>query len=121
MAPKDGLEQPTTKEEPVEPFDVEPFAEDVGRTPIAVSNYEESEEFVTGCYQTLSFVDCRLLSEEILNFFKFITSFRSFLVDEVDKTSKELAEVVASQSKNFGRLHEISPFFARGKSESRHF
>ena len=50
MAPKDGLEQPTTREEPVEE-DVEPFAEDVGRTPIAVSNYDE---FVTGYCQTLS-------------------------------------------------------------------
>ena len=49
MAPKDGLEQPTTGEEPVEE-DVEPFAEDVGRTPVAVSNSDESEEFVTSRY-----------------------------------------------------------------------
>ena len=76
MAPKDGLEQPTTgEEEPVEedvePFDEKPFAgaDEVGRTPVSVtvSNSDESEEFVTGCCQTLSFVDCRLLSEEILN------------------------------------------------------
>ena len=45
MAPKDGLEQPTTGEEPVD----EPFAEadEVGQTPITVSNSDESEEFVT--------------------------------------------------------------------------
>ena len=56
MAPKDGLEQPTTgEEEPVEedvePFDEKPFAEadEVGRTPVSVtvSNSDESEEFVT--------------------------------------------------------------------------
>ena len=48
MAPKDGLEQPTTGEEPVD----EPFAEadEVGRTPITVSNSDESEEFVTSRY-----------------------------------------------------------------------
>ena len=58
MAPKDGLEQPTTgEEEPVEegeePFDVEAFAEveeAVGRTPVTVSNSDESEEFVTSRY-----------------------------------------------------------------------
>ena len=40
MAPKDGLEQPTTREEePVEPFDVEAFAEveeAIDRTPVSV-------------------------------------------------------------------------------------
>ena len=57
MAPKDGLEQPTTgEEEPVEedvePFDEKPFAEadEVGRTLITVSNSDESEEFVTSRY-----------------------------------------------------------------------
>ena len=51
MAPKDGLEQPTTGEEdPVEegeePFDEELYAKanEVGRTPVAFSN---SDEFVT--------------------------------------------------------------------------
>ena len=64
MAPKDGLEQPTTgEEEPVEPFaEVE---ETVGRTPVTVSNSDESEEFVTSrCHLS----NCRLFSEEILNF-----------------------------------------------------
>ena len=60
MAPKDGLEHPTTGEDTIESF-----AED----DVAISNYDESEEFVTGCCQTLSFVACRLFSEEILNFF----------------------------------------------------
>ena len=46
MAPKDGLEQPTTRGKPVEE-DEEPFAEDIGRTPVTVSNSDESEEFVT--------------------------------------------------------------------------
>ena len=73
MAPKDGLEQPTTREEePVEedeePFNEDPFAEadEVGRiTPAAVSNSDESEEFVTSrCHLS----NCRLFSEEILNF-----------------------------------------------------
>ena len=40
MAPKDGLEQPTTREEePVKPFDVEAFAvveEAIDRTPVSV-------------------------------------------------------------------------------------
>ena len=46
MAPKDGLEQPTTGEEGEEPFDEELFAEadEVDRTPVAFSN---SDEFAT--------------------------------------------------------------------------
>ena len=67
MAPKDGLEQPTTGEEPVEE-DVEPFAEveeAIDRIPVTVSNSDESEEFVTSrCHLS----NCRLFSEEILNF-----------------------------------------------------
>ena len=60
MAPKDGLEQPTTGEESVEE-DIDPFAED----DVAISNYDESEEFVTSrCHLS----NCRLFSEEILNF-----------------------------------------------------
>ena len=48
MAPKDGLEQPTTGGEPVEE-DAKPFAEveeAIDRTPVTVSNSDESEEFV---------------------------------------------------------------------------
>ena len=38
MAPKDGLEHPTTGEDTVESF---------AKDDVAISNYDESEEFVT--------------------------------------------------------------------------
>ena len=67
MAPKDGLEQPTTGGEPVE-LDVDTFAEveeAIDRTPVTVSNSDESEEFVTiRCHLS----NYHLLSEENSNF-----------------------------------------------------